>query len=188
MDGIFIISDWSVHETTVTEETPQDEQTESSEEQSHPNSPLLFSSPEPEFADVTVVAVPMVQHTVAFKVMGTLKMPGVQGLLQRARDTLQSGIIVPVRIMPEPSNPIDKNAIAFQCCLEGEWHTFGYTVREVTDDIHSALQNNLLIKTEFKDIRFVVTWSRSPPGFYAAVNITKKGSWSSNVTRCASTF
>ncbi len=28
---------------------------------------------------------------------------------------------VPVRLSPEPENPKDSSAIAFQCCVDGKW-------------------------------------------------------------------
>ncbi len=87
---------------------------------------------------------------------------------------LHVGGAVPVTIIPEPDNPVDNNAVAFQCKVDDKWHTFGYAVTEVTDDLYSALQNNLIVSIGFKDVRFVCIWSRSAPGFYAAVNITKK--------------
>ena len=67
--------------------------------------------------------------------MGTTKIRGVQALLQRVRDTIQSGGEVPTNIVPEPDNPIDKNAVAFQCHIDDKWHTFGYAVKEVTDEL-----------------------------------------------------
>jgi len=44
--------------------------------------------------------IPPPLHTVAFKVMGTTKIAGAQGVLE-ARD-------VPLQIIPEPQNPVDK--------------------------------------------------------------------------------
>ena len=41
--------------------------------------------------------------------MGTIK---VQKILQRVSDDIRNGKEVAVRIVPEPDNPIDKNAIA----------------------------------------------------------------------------
>ena len=59
-------------------------------------------------------------------------------------------------------------------------------LQEVTSgQLHHAKQKGLIM---FKNIRFVCSWSRTSPGFYAAVNITKKGLWSNVVTRHARTF
>ena len=115
--GIFIISEWS---TTGIDETPQDTETDrdSDGEQYKQNSPLLFSSPEPVPDEESDAMLPIQQHTIAFKVMGTVKLSGVQQILQKVRDCMLSGIATPVRVIPEPTNPIDKNAIAFQCYLD----------------------------------------------------------------------
>ena len=46
------------------------------------------------------------------------------------------------KIQPEPENPIDSEAIAFKCKLDGQWHTIDYVVREVLKDVHEALTQN----------------------------------------------
>jgi len=120
--------------------------------------------------------------------MGTTKITGAQEVLEEARDRLHQNEDVPVQIIPEPENPVDKNAIAFKCRIDSKWFKFGYAVTEVTDELHSTMRNNLVMGVTFKDIRFVCRWSKCTPGFYAAVNITKKGMWSSTVSRYASTF
>ena len=84
-------------------------------------SPPLFSSSEDEVqeeldrAESEVIPPPL--HTVAFKVMGTTKIAGAQEVLEEfeARDRLHQNEDVPVQIIPEPENPVDKNAIAFKC-------------------------------------------------------------------------
>ena len=68
-DGIFIISNWS---QTVVEETCIEDKTESNEDQSsiyQPNSPLLFTSPEPDHVDEkpALSVSPMQLHTIGFK-------------------------------------------------------------------------------------------------------------------------
>ena len=115
-------------------------------------------------------------HTVAFKAMGTTKIRGAQDILRNARDKLYN------------NDPVDKNAIAFKCFLGNKWHKFGYATTEVLDELHHAIQSKSISNVTLKDIRFVCIWSRSAPGFYAAVNITKIGLWSNVVTRHASTF
>ena len=142
-------------------------------------SPPLFSSSEDEVqeeldrAESEVIPPPL--HTVAFKVMGTTKIAGAQEVLEEfeARDRLHQNEDVPVQIIPEPENPVDKNAIAFKCRIDSKWFKFGYAVMEVTDELHSTMHNNLIMGVTFKDIRFVCRRSKCTPGFYAAV--TKKG-------------
>ena len=131
VDGIFIISKWSFEKVT-NEEAEAIESVKDSDECEQSLS--LFSSPDSEPDELLAQ-----QHTIAFKVMGTTKLSGVQHILQKARDFLVNGTVVPVRVLPEPTNPIDKNAIAFQCYLDNKWHKFGYAVKEVTGEIHTAL-------------------------------------------------
>ena len=78
----------------------------------HPEgfSPPLFSSSEDEFNEETDGAesqsIPPTLDTVA---MGTTKIAGAQEVLQEARDRLRNNEEVPVRMVPEPDNPVDKN-------------------------------------------------------------------------------
>ena len=80
-------------------------------------SPPLFSSSEDEVqeevdrAESEVTPPPL--HTVAFNVMGTTKIVGAQEVLEEARDMyrLHQNEDVPVQIIPEPENPVDKNAL-----------------------------------------------------------------------------
>ena len=73
-------------------------------------------------------------HTVAFKVMGTTKITGAQGVLE-ARDRLHQNEDVPLQIIPEPENSVDKNATAFKCRIDSKWFKFGYAVPEVTNKL-----------------------------------------------------
>lgn len=72
----------------------------------------------------------------------------------------------------EPENPIDSKAIAFRCQIGDEWHTIGYTVREALDPVHTAIQNQDIISVRFSWVNYLVSWSRSGPGYYAGINIT----------------
>ena len=45
--------------------------------------------------------------------MGTVTLSGTQALIQRVSDILQNGEEVPVRIITEPDNPIDKMLLHF---------------------------------------------------------------------------
>jgi len=120
-NGVFIISNWSTHQTTVISDTPP--QCSSPvlpqlEGTIHCKvfSPPLFSSSKDEVqeeadgAESEVTPPPL--HTVAFKVMGTTKIAGAQEVLEEARDRLHQNENVPVQIILEPKNPVDK---AFKC-------------------------------------------------------------------------
>jgi len=105
-NGLFIISNWSTLQTTVIVDTPP--QCSSPVFHSwrqlyiHREGfwPPLFSSSEEEVDRAEGEVIPPPLHTVAFKVMGTTKIAGAQGVLE-ARD-------VPLQIIPEPQNPVDK--------------------------------------------------------------------------------
>ena len=94
---------------------------------------------------------------------------------------------VSVNIFCEPENPVDSKAIAFRCQIGDEWHTIGYIVREALDSVHTAIRNQDIISVRFSWVSYLVSWSRSGPGYYAGINITVRGRWPQEVVRCAST-
>ena len=60
-------------------------------------------------------------HTVTFKCMGSTREKPYQNVLEKARDKLQEGFTVDVRLTPEPHNMFDSDAVAFECSLDGQW-------------------------------------------------------------------
>ena len=99
---------------------------------------------------------------------------------------IQDGQEVPVNIYPEPDNPYDAKTIAFKCWVDDEWHWIGYIIREALDSVH-----NVIATRSITDIihlgKYLITWMRSGPGYYAGINITRYGQWSPEVCRSAST-
>ena len=63
---------------------------------------------------------------------------------------------MPVKVVPEPSNPYDSRAISFQCQLQQKWHTIGYVVREVCDSVHDALSSNSIVSVQFAWVKYKV--------------------------------
>ena len=63
---------------------------------------------------------------------------------------------------------------------DGKWHKIGYVVKEALDDVHVALSSNAISDVK----KFRIDFYRSGPAFYAAVDITRKGHWSS-VVHCS---
>ena len=55
------------------------------------------------------------QSTVAFKCIGVKQDPIYQTILREVKDRINNEEHVPVRLEPEPTNPFDTQAIAFQC-------------------------------------------------------------------------
>ncbi len=113
-------------------------------------------------------------HTVTFKCIGAARAQSYQDMLLRVRDLMEA---VLVQLKPEPNNPRDKRAIAFQCNIEDKWHTVGYVIRELLEEVHQVIQANLITEVKFKWIKFIFSrWPNSIHGFYAGIdNIITKG-------------
>ena len=117
-------------------------------------------------------------HTVVFKCIGTTKERGYQEALRLISHLPLEDTIVKLR--PEPENPYDSKAIAFVVNLGNN------VVRDLVDEVHQALEGNLIQKTSFSWIKYLVEWPRSGPGFYCGISITKHGKWSNNAIKCQS--
>ena len=124
--------------------------------------------------------------TVRFKVIGVTRDKKYQHALERANERICSDKVVEVDIFKEPNNPIDSKAIVFKCFLEDQWHRIGYIVKEALDDVHEALSTNSIVGVKFGWVKFRFDFQQSGPGFYAGVDITRIGAWSSTVHACAS--
>ncbi len=154
-------------------------------------SPTLFDSPTPS---PTPTPPPPASnertealHTVTFTCIGATRAQSYQKTLLKARDLMDQKEVVLVRLTPEPNNPRDKRATAFQCNVEDTWHTVGCVVRELLEEVHQVMQANLITAVTFKWIKFIFSrWPNSTPGFYAGVEVTRKGQWSSHAVVCAS--
>lgn len=134
-----------------------------------------------ENSDLNTVAVSGdIKHSVVFKCIGATKETRMQ--LQK----IEAGEVVPVHIQPEPDDPVDARAIAFECVLNNKWERIGYVVREDLEPVHDALHHDLVLEVKFSWIKYVVHWSRSGPGWYAGITITKQGYCPPEVVRCAS--
>ena len=125
-------------------------------------------------------------HSLVFKCIGSTKVPHYQDALLKAAHLIDEGKTVPIRVRPEPDNPVDSKAIAFECNLESEWKIIGYIVREALDAVHDALNKHTITEIKVDWIKYIVHWSRSGPGWYAGVRITKEGKWPKEAIRCAS--
>lgn len=126
-------------------------------------------------------------HTVTFKCIGANRDSSQQNALRVAAENIRAGLNIPVRLNPEPDNPADSNAIAFQCFVQEKWQRVGYVVREALPYVHDAMRDNVILSVEFGWVRYLLCWSRCGPGFYAGINISKQGEWSRTVVRAAST-
>ena len=127
------------------------------------------------------------EHSVTFKVIGCCKERRYQETLRTARDMLDEGLVVPVELSPEPTNPVSSRAIAFRCKINGKPVIIGYVVSEILNEVHHAIENSEIVGVRFSWIKYISDWTRSGPGFFAGVVVTKRGYWSSSVVRAAST-
>lgn len=147
---------------------------------------ILSSESGSESEHETDFQLPSQTHIVVFKCIGTVHDVNAQTILRSASKQLEKED-VPVRIVPEPENQYDAQAIAFQCKVDGEWSRIGYIVREALHHVHQALAQRRIIYVKFAWIKYLVVWMRSGPGFYAGIKIAVNGEWPAEVCRCAST-
>ena len=127
-----------------------------------------------------------VLDTLRFKVIGATRDKNHQVALEKANEVIRSDREVYVALCKEPKNPFDAKAIAFICHLDNQWHRIGYIVREALSDVHEALSTHAIRSVKFGWVKFRIDFQHSGPGFYAGVDITRIGCWSSTVHACAS--
>lgn len=126
-------------------------------------------------------------YTETFKCIGCQHNSDAQQTLRHISEKIRNGDVVPVDIFHEPNNPYDSRAIAFKCWIGDEWRKIGYVVKEVLDAVHNAKDNGEITNISFKWAKYLVTWTKSGPGFYAGINICKRGQWPRVVAAYAST-
>ena len=119
---------------------------------------------------------PRLQSCIDFKCIGVKQEPIYQESLEQVRDRIHSGENVSVRLMPEPENPYDSKAIAFQCLYQGGWQRIGYVVAELCDEVLSAINGGDIVSVEFAWVKF--KFLKKHPGHYASIFITRRGEWS----------
>lgn len=124
---------------------------------------------------------------VTFKCIGVTRDSSYQNCLKTVSELLQARITVPVKVVPEPNNPFDSHALAFQCLVDNKWQVIGYLIKELCDIVHEALANDNIVSTRFSWIKYKAIRT-SGPGYYAAIDITRKGNWPPIVHRSANTM
>lgn len=141
----------------------------------------LASTPMCATPDITT----SIKHTLRFKCIRSTKELRYQEALADISLKLKNGD-VPVDLFLEPNNPFDAKAIAFKCEIGGSWKKIGYIVKEALDEVHKALKSNLVLSVKFGWVKFKMNWYKSGFGWYAGIDITKIGEWSSSTCMCAS--
>ena len=178
--GVFVIYEWKWPDVEHSHDS-------SSEEGSLNMAASSNSSMSPLPPHIPVANASTITHVVTFKCIGASRDKEHQKVLQMAYNARQRGEVVSVKIEPEPSNPYDSKAIAFICMVEGSWKRIGYVVREVVDEVHKAAKQQAIFWVKFAWIKYLVQWTRCGPGFYAGINIARKGEWSNTCIKSAST-
>ncbi len=131
--------------------------------------------------------VPSQTQIVTFKCIGTTHDSHAQDTLREVSKALKDDKDVPVKVVCEPDNQYDSQAIAFKCKLNEEWYGISYIVTEPLDHVHKAsLREKKIIYVKFAWVKYMVVWSRSGPGYYAGINIALEGEWPRAVTRVTS--
>ena len=120
--------------------------------------------------------------TVTFKCIGVTRNPSYQEVLKAVNELLRKGNNVPVKPILEPTNPFDSHAVSFQCQLNNRWNVIGYVIRELSDYVRDAILSQDIVATKFLWVKYKVVRTTGP-GFYAAINITRKGQWPSAVCK-----
>ena len=118
--------------------------------------------------------------TVAFKCLGAPCQKIHQEFLEKAHEEMRNNKPVPVRLVEEADNPKDPNAICFHICVGNCWGRVGYIASELTPFVKEALRMNRIVSVSVKWIKYRF-WPRSGIGFYAAMLISKRGSWNREV-------
>ncbi len=62
-----------------------------------------------------------------------------------------------MRLNPEPNNPYDSHAVAFECkIIAGCWKVFGYVPKELCDFVLSAIDKGDILNVEFSWIKYKI--------------------------------
>ena len=122
-------------------------------------------------------------HCLPFKVVGTCYSTLRQKVLEKAYDYLHVyNRPVFAKLVAEPDNHADKNAIAVYVLTEDKYEKVGYIPRELTTYLHAPLQKREL-DVSVKHVRFCVKYLLA--GYYITLNISKKGAWNNFVTQAS---
>ena len=125
--------------------------------------------------DEVIDAVSSITHSVVFKCIGTHKEAHYQDLLSLVAKIMEEGRTVSVRLQKEPQNPVDAQAIAFQCKVKDKWERIGYVVQEVLEAVHDAMDDQKIVSADFDWVKYILHFKNR--GWYAGTIVTKQGQW-----------
>lgn len=121
-------------------------------------------------------------HTLPFKVLGVAYSAERQKHLENAFIILRERL-VKAKIVPEIDNAYDKNAIAVMLDYGHGWVKIGYIAKELTQFLHPLLKCDHITSVSLKHINFRTSYLRA--GFYATVQITRKGQWENTIIKAS---
>ena len=124
----------------------------------------------------------LTQHTLPFKVMGVAYSTERQKHLENAFEISREGN-VNTKIVPEPDNAYDKDAISVMLDYGHEWSKIGYIAKELTRFLYPLLKQGLITNVSLKHINFRTSYLKV--GFYATIQITRKGQWENAVHKAS---
>ena len=117
------------------------------------------------------------EHTLPFKVMGTCYWTSRQDALEEAYTYLHEyNRHVFAKLVEEPENVNDSNAIAVYLMASDNYNKVGYIARELTSHLNPIMKS---LDVSVKHIRFSTTFSTK--GYYLTLEITKHGMWHNDV-------
>jgi hypothetical protein len=125
--------------------------------------------------------------TVNFKCVGVTRDSLYQETLKKAFLAIKDGKGVCVRLTPEPENPYDSHAVAFECLIDGCWKVFGYVIKELSDHVLDAISKGDIIHVDFAWIKYKIL-KTTGAGYYTAVRVTKKEEWAQIVHTLSDTM
>ena len=181
---VFIIWKWTWEDEHAMETSSSSDVSSNPDELEEPSSEPTVSSSE----DTPELETNKIKHSVVFKCVGVKKEKYIEKVLISTSRKLDNGEHVPVRIRPEPDNPVDARAIAFECNVSNKWQRIGYVVQEAVEAVHYALEKNVITEVKFDWIKYIVHWYRSGAGWYTGITITKQGKWQPVVRSASTTF
>lgn len=125
--------------------------------------------------------------TVNFKCVGVTRDAFYQETLKKAFLARKEGKSVCVRLTPQPDNPYDSHAVAFECQVDGSWGVFGYVIKELCDHVLDAISKEEIIDVDFVWIKYKIL-KTTGAGYYTAVRVTKKKEWAQIVHTLSDTM
>ena len=183
-DQAFVMWNWSWLDESMSDEENSNEESSNSfnddgeESDDHDEDTSAY--------DEDIDAIPAITHSVVFKCIDTLKQYEYQETLALVKRKMLGGTVVPVKLEKEPLNPVDTKAIEFVTNVNGFWEQIGYVVQEILDEMHKAMDENLILNVQFDCVKYTLYFKN--PGWYAGIKVARNGDWLRTVIHCRSTL